>query len=101
MTPLAICAPPFTIYTPSTPHRFDKPVNLLNVVKSYIFSNISKRLETIEHAWQEPSDLWDLVKITKSFVEWVKSDLKGDMDFIGNELLTFSQNLDLLSDLQK
>lgn len=52
MTPLGIQAPKLEISTPNTPHILNKLSHLLNGLKSFIVSNINKRLNIIEDAWE-------------------------------------------------
>lgn len=63
---------------PSRSNRLEKTINILSVVESYIINNISERLQIIESAWLVSFDLRHLKKRTRSFVELVKSGLKGD-----------------------
>ena len=55
----------------------------------------------IEYAWKEASKIWHLFHINNSFFKLFKSDLKGDNEFVDNELLTFSWKLDLLYHIEK
>lgn len=76
-------------------------MKLANAVKSHIITNICQRLEIIKHALKAVSFLLRLAQEINTFANLVKSNVNEDNNFVNNDLLTFSQRLELLSYLLK
>lgn len=101
MTPIVKRMLQYAIPTASTSHGFIKDIKLINVVKFHIVTNKCERLEIIENAWKGVSNLLRLAQEINSFLDLVRSNINEYKCFINNVLLSFSQRLKLLYDLDK